>query len=36
METLGKVISVSQNTILISHSSVDTIGELEAIGKITL
>ena len=35
METLRKVISVSQNIILISHSS-DTIGKLEAIGKITL
>ena len=35
-ETLRKLISVSQNSILLFQSSVDTIGKLGPIGKIML
>lgn len=35
-ETLGKVLSVTQNGILISQSSVDKIGKLGPVEKIML
>ena len=35
-QTLGKVLSVTQNGILISQSSVDKIGKLEPVEKIML
>ena len=33
-ETLGKVISISQDIILISQSSEDAIGKIETIGNM--